>query len=354
VFERFTESARHVLVLAQEEARLLDHSFIGTEHLLLAILHQDGETAHVLTDMGVSLSTVRELVAETIPPPGGSGTGSPPFTPRAKKVLELALREVQQLGGGNIGTEHILLGVIQEGQGVAFQILVNLHIDLAQVRQTVIQKLTVFTSETSAGNPEFVALPGDDTVNRGKLVTCSFCGLYPPASGQMVSGRNAFICENCVRMWSTRLGRSTTLRVPPITFRPPMPSQSVTPGEPPADPEVARSEIEVVFTDHSALSDDGREAIRVEKGADLGWAVAAVRANRTSYLDADIAFVVDEIVFTNPEHAAVWFSIQINGHWVLNRHRGDAVVIDGSWKMARTTFCDLVGMGGISVPPEPE
>jgi hypothetical protein len=355
VFERFTQPARRVLILAQEEARLLGHSFIGTEHLLLGLIASENEiTSEVLIEMGVTLPKVRELVEETIPPPGGSSTGSPPFTPRAKKVMELSLREALHLGHQHIGTEHILLGLLREGEGVATQVLVRIGIDLTQVRHTVTEKLGVATSE-SIGDVEFNALPGDDEVNRGTLVACSFCGLTPPASGRLVSGNNAFICEKCIGRWSQRLGRrSRTVQVPPVTWRPPEPSQAVAPGEPPADPEAARTEIEIIFTDHSALSDDGREAIRVERGADLGWAVAAVRANRTSYLDADITFVVDEIVFTDPEHAAVWFSIEINGHWVLNRHRGDAVVIDGTWKMARRTFCDLVGMGGISVPPEHE
>ncbi len=107
-----------------------------------------------------------------------------------------------------------------------------------------------------------------------------------------------------------------------------------------------------IFTDYSALSEDGQSAIRVEKGEDLGWAVAASRANRTAYLDKEIVFTVDEIVFTAPEHAAVWFSIFIEGGQVLNRHRGDAVVVDGEWKMALSTFTQMMAMAGVTLPPE--
>ena len=120
MFERFTDEARRVLVLAQEEARLLNHNFIGTEHILLGLIHQgDGVAAQALGSLGIRLEAVREAVEETIGPARTSTTGSPPFTPRAKKVLELSLRESLQLGHNYIGTEHILLGLVREGEGVA-------------------------------------------------------------------------------------------------------------------------------------------------------------------------------------------------------------------------------------------
>ncbi|MGD0312035.1 MAG: GNAT family N-acetyltransferase [Acidimicrobiales bacterium] len=145
MFERFTERSRQVLVLAREEARLLGHHFIGTEHLLLGLIRADGSiAAQVLAELGVELAVVRERVAETIGPPGGPATGSTPFTPftpRAKKVLEPALRELQQSGGEHIGTEYILLGLIREGEGVGAQILLSLDIGLADVRQRTMQRI---------------------------------------------------------------------------------------------------------------------------------------------------------------------------------------------------------------------
>jgi ATP-dependent Clp protease ATP-binding subunit ClpC len=153
VFERFTDRARRVLVLAQEEARLLNHSFIGTEHILLGLIHEgEGVAAKALEQLGISLEAVREKVEETIGLSGTAPTGSPPFTPRAKKVLELSLREALQLGHNYIGTEHMLLGLVREGEGVAAQVLVSLGADLARVRQQVIQLLSGYQGKESVGS----------------------------------------------------------------------------------------------------------------------------------------------------------------------------------------------------------
>ncbi len=139
MFERFTDRARSVLRLAQEEARLLNHSFIGTEHLLLGLIHEgEGVGAKALESLGVDLEATRERVRETITTPLDSAeTGSPPFTPRAKKALEMALREALQLGHSYIGTEHLLLGLCREGEGVAIQVLKSFGVNPAQVRQEV-------------------------------------------------------------------------------------------------------------------------------------------------------------------------------------------------------------------------
>jgi ATP-dependent Clp protease ATP-binding subunit ClpC len=154
VFERFTDRARRVLVLAQEEARLLNHSFIGTEHILLGLIHEgEGVAAKALEQLGVSLEAVREKVEETIGLSGSSPTGSPPFTPRAKKVLELSLREALQLGHNYIGTEHMLLGLVREGEGVAAQVLISLGADLAKVRQQVIQLLSGYQGGKESSGP---------------------------------------------------------------------------------------------------------------------------------------------------------------------------------------------------------
>jgi ATP-dependent Clp protease ATP-binding subunit ClpC len=142
VFERFTDRARRVVVLAQEEARLLNHNYIGTEHILLGLIHEgEGVAAKALESLGISLEAVRSQVEEIIGQGGSSPSGHIPFTPRAKKVLELSLREALQLGHNYIGTEHILLGLIREGEGVAAQVLVKLGADLSRVRQQVIQLL---------------------------------------------------------------------------------------------------------------------------------------------------------------------------------------------------------------------
>ena len=124
MFERFTDRARRVVVLAQDEARRLDHDYIGTEHLLLGLLHEgQGVAAQALDGLGVDLAEVRRRVEEIIGRGQHAPSGHIPFTPRAKKVLELSLREALDLGHDYIGTEHILLGIVREGQGVAAQVL---------------------------------------------------------------------------------------------------------------------------------------------------------------------------------------------------------------------------------------
>ena len=154
VFERFTDRARRVVVLAQEEARLLNHNYIGTEHILLGLIHEgEGVAARALEDLDINLESVRNQVVEIIGQGSQAPSGHIPFTPRAKKVLELSLREALQLGHNYIGTEHILLGLIREGEGVAAQVLVKLGAELTKVRQTVIQLLSGVQGEEGQGAP---------------------------------------------------------------------------------------------------------------------------------------------------------------------------------------------------------
>ena len=143
MFERFTDRARRVVVMAQEEARKMNHKYIGTEHLLLGLLAEgEGVAAKSLGSLGIDLNSTRETVIETVGVGQQAPTGHIPFTPRAKKVLELALREALQLGHNYIGTEHILLGLIREGEGVAAQVLGQAEAGLQKIRQTVLTELS--------------------------------------------------------------------------------------------------------------------------------------------------------------------------------------------------------------------
>src|SRR5689334_3916037 len=152
MFERFTDRARRVVVLAQEEARMLSHNYIGTEHILLGLIHEgEGVAAKALESLDISLEAVRAQVEEIIGQGQQAPSGHIPFTPRAKTVLELSLREALQLGHSYIGTEHILLGLIREGEGVAAQVLQKLGADLNRVRQQVIQLLSGFQGKEAAG-----------------------------------------------------------------------------------------------------------------------------------------------------------------------------------------------------------
>jgi ATP-dependent Clp protease ATP-binding subunit ClpC len=193
MFERFTDRARRVIVLAQEEARLLNHNYIGTEHLLLGLIHEgNGVAAKALESLGISLSDARVQVEDVIGRGGQVPSGHIPFTPRAKKVLELSLREALLLGHNYIGTEHILLGLIREGEGVAAIVLANLGADLGRVRQQVIEQLSGSTGAAgvSEGASEFKVIAP---------ASCSFCSTPSPECGALFVGtRGVLICEHCV------------------------------------------------------------------------------------------------------------------------------------------------------------
>src|SRR5436189_1014756 len=176
MFERFTDRARRVVVLAQEEARMLSHNYIGTEHILLGLIHEgEGVAAKALESLNISLEAVRSQVEEIIGQGGSSPSGHIPFTPRAKKVLELSLREALQLGHNYIGTEHILLGLIREGEGVAAQVLVKLGADLSRVRQQVIQLLSGYSGPSGQEKPAATTGGGSgESSSQGSLVLDQF------------------------------------------------------------------------------------------------------------------------------------------------------------------------------------
>jgi ATP-dependent Clp protease ATP-binding subunit ClpC len=185
LFERFTERARQVVVLAQEEARQLKHNYIGTEHILLGLLREEeGLAARVLESLDITVERVRAQVVRIV----GSGeevtSGQIPFTPRAKKVLELALREALQLGHTYIGTEHILLGLVREGEGIAAQVLVELGADLERVRQVAMEQQLAGYSAAAEPEPSGTAdmtAPGSEpetaeTLPVRDVPTCGTCG----------------------------------------------------------------------------------------------------------------------------------------------------------------------------------
>jgi Clp amino terminal domain, pathogenicity island component/UvrB/uvrC motif len=155
MFERFADRARRAVMLAEVEAGMLNHNYIGTEHILLGLIHEgEGVAAKALESLGISLEAVRQQVEEIIGQGQQAPSGHIPFTPRAKKVLELSLREALQLGHNYIGTEHILLGLIREGEGVAAQVLAMLGADLTRVRQQVIQLLHGYQGKEPAAERE--------------------------------------------------------------------------------------------------------------------------------------------------------------------------------------------------------
>jgi ATP-dependent Clp protease ATP-binding subunit ClpC len=170
MFERFTDQARQVIVLAQEEARLLEQDFVGTEHLLLGLLREgDGVAARALELLGVSLEAARAKVEQSVTERAAVNDPQP-FTPRAKKTLELCLREALQLGHNYIGTEHILLGLVQEGSGLGAQVLIDQGVDLTTARAMVLSLLAGSSSaEPAPSRDPLLADPGDSTVRSGPV-----------------------------------------------------------------------------------------------------------------------------------------------------------------------------------------
>ncbi|HXQ76039.1 MAG TPA: Clp protease N-terminal domain-containing protein [Acidimicrobiales bacterium] len=342
MFERFTDRARRVLVLAQEEARLLNHGFIGTEHILLGLIHEgDGVGAQALERLGITLEGVRAGVEEIIGLSASPGDGSPPFTPRANKVLELSLREALQLGHDYIGTEHILLGLVREGHGVAAQVLVGLGLDLARVRQQVIQLLSGYRGRESEGIPD----EGPLVSRHGALVECSFCGRRPPQSGQLVSGRgSAYVCEHCISELGARLAAGgeddSGVTAPPVVIT----------GRLPDDEEAARTAITSAFARAFVLSEDRRTVPTVEGGELLGPCLKEAQVRHAALRRRGDTVAVDRIEFIDEEHASVSFTISLEGVSSETRH-GDALVVDSAWKVARATFCALMGLAGVECPP---
>jgi ATP-dependent Clp protease ATP-binding subunit ClpC len=169
MFERFTERARRVVVLAQEEARMLDHNYIGTEHILLGLIHEgDGVAARVIGLMGLTIEAARDQVEQMIGRGSAAPSGHIPFTPRAKKVLELSLREALELNKSYIGTEHILLGLIREGHGVGAQILELLAGPLSAVRETAVGLAGSEPQEPDSDEPMAMATSSSFSLPRGR------------------------------------------------------------------------------------------------------------------------------------------------------------------------------------------
>src|SRR5205809_353081 len=205
MFERFTDRARRVVVLAQEEARMLSHNYIGTEHILLGLIHEgEGVAAKALESLDISLEAVRAQVEEIIGQGQQAPSGHIPFTPRAKKVLELSLREALQLGHSHIGTEHILLGLCREGEGVAAQVLATFGVETGRIRQGVVAVLS------GAPVPEGPPVTRRGAVAGGMVQTwggpaprlvprCSFCGRDEERCEHVLVAGGVRLCSDCAR-----------------------------------------------------------------------------------------------------------------------------------------------------------
>jgi len=364
MFERFSDRARRVVVLAQEEARLLNHNYIGTEHILLGLIHEgEGVAAEALGSLGISLEAVRAQVQEIIGHGGQEPFGHIPFTPRAKKVLEFSLREALQLGHDYIGTEHILLGLIREGEGVGAQVLVKLGADPARVRQEVVRLVSgegVSTAEFVRGATGTIRAAGI------RPAKCGFCGVPSPECGALFTGvSGALICGSCAATASrpsvsmdeamVMPRRAHTVRVGGITPESieTMAARHEPTGPPPDDEDAARRAIEDAFVHQMEVGADGRTLINVEDGAALAECAKLVRA-RVGQAAEQAEQVIDHVKFLDATTAVVWVTTLLNGRPPLTalwRRECRAVVVDGRWKVSRESMCEVWSYAGVQCPP---
>ena len=210
MFERFTDRARRVIVLAQEEARTLQHNYIGTEHLLLGLIREgDGVAAKALASKGVTLDDTRKQVEEMIGKGNATPNGHIPFTPHARQVLELSLREALQLGHSYIGTEHILLGLIHEGEGVGTQVLIKMDVNLGELRSATIDLIRGNSSDgKNDGKGELANAGGvqDRRNQTGSAILDQFgrnltaeaaAGKLDPVIGKRIRTQNTLFQQRC-------------------------------------------------------------------------------------------------------------------------------------------------------------
>jgi hypothetical protein len=351
MFERFTDRARRVVVFAQEEARRLDHNYIGTEHILLGLLRErDGVAVTALRSLDLSLDAVRVEVERIV----GVGTAVPeghiPFTPRAKKVLEMSLREALQLGHNYIGTEHILLGLLREGQGVGAQVLVKLGADLPAVRVAVAQLLegmapgaTVPPAPASiraVRPPRPPMVPGFRAAER----RCSFCLRSEEHVGRIILGASAMICDECLVRASALVasageGDPRRLRL----RRPVLASVDLEEAAP-----LVEQAFETVFG--SGATVDERLA-RIESSGGLREVVEAQCARAAEMGDPEVW--VEHVRFISPDEAEVQWSPLLAGGGRVPLH-GFAVLDDDVWKVSRTSYQQIASMAAAPFATEGE
>jgi len=355
MFERFTDGARRTVVRAQEESRLLQHNWIGTEHLLLGLLHDDaGPVAPRLHAKGLTLEATRRRVEQVVGPGDERPSAHIPFTPPAKQALETSLREAVMLGHNYIGTEHILLGVVAEGQSAGATVLGEHGVDLEWARVEVGALADDEPTDPFRGAAAPVGVAGVTGVatrlGAGPMSmpmfgsSCSFCGRDLWEVERYVASSTARICSDCVKGAGQAIeaalseNRSPTepLRLPPRVFGP----------EPPDDDAVSGvvQAFDMVFG--GPPPDDDTWAASLEDGAAL---VAVMREARARYENTATGVAVERLRFVNAVRVQVRFTILL-GAGGMSRD-GAAVRHEGRWQVSRETFCQLMSLAGLSCPP---
>jgi hypothetical protein len=346
MFERFTDRARRVVVLAQEEARLLDHNYIGTEHLLLGLIHEEeGVAAQALTALDISLDAVRAQVEEIIGRGDTTPSGHIPFTPRAKKVLEMGLREALQLGHNYIGTEHILLGLIREGEGVAAQVLVNLGAELSRVRQQVIQLLSGYGgTQPRPATPRMSRPFGRGSGSRPPR--CVLCGRREQVLALALVARAHLICDQCIRDANEQLRTLEDEHGPRRVAR--FRSRPVEGAVGDPDRDAIERAFGAVFGAEQQRPEDAARLI--EDGTELADTVRAVRDAATRFPVFVNDVTVQGVNLVEGDEAEVDVAIWWAGMPDPTIVSGHAVKVDDSWLVANETFWQFAERAGVMRP----
>lgn len=340
MFERFTDQARRCVVLAQEEALLLNHPYIGSEHALLGVLAEgQGIGALTLRSLDVSIDAARAKVVALVGRGERAPSGHIPFTPQAKRALEGALREAMHSGDHEIGTEHLLLGLIREGDSTAARVLTDLGVDLDGIRQHV-------TELRSRRGPGGVHMPARGEHHTTSSVpfepphpSCSFCGRDLWDVDRYVVGASAVICDLCTELAAHVIEDAApdtrSLRLPARVF-----------GEPPDDNAVAEI-VEVV--DLALFSGPAGDAMRAGALED-GERLAPMHPQaRERYGNLELEQRLDRIRFVNPDVAEVRVAIGLVGGPGMT-FDGRVTRSGGSWKVSRDLFCAVLRPSGVVDP----
>jgi hypothetical protein len=347
VFERFEDGSRRVLVVAQEEARLGASGHIGTEHILLGLM-SGGVAADVLSAAGQTLDSLRQQVARTVElrsaPQGPAG--SAPFTPRAKKVLELALHEALDRQSATIGPGDLLLGLLQEGEGVGVQVLRARGVDLDALRRDVLSRLadlpagsttTARFGRRTVGAPVLAGRP----VGGRQFESCILCGRDSWEVDHYVTDGNVMVCQVCIEDAAAAMdeaGEETRLvRLPPRVF-----GKEPTPG---AAASIARSIAAMVGPE----PDEGWDAY-LEDAAEVRPFVLQAR-QRTPLGGAQ--GIVRRLRFLSPTTAWVYLAVHLGPGSSGFPFEGPVRLIDGSWKVTRELQAKMLGAAGVELPPKP-
>jgi hypothetical protein len=353
MFERFGDDARRVVVRAQEEARSLDHDYIGTEHLLLAMLNPGtgGIAAEALLAAGITPERARAEVLEIVGPGGSPPSGHIPFTSRAKKVLELSLREALEVGDEELGSEHILLGVIREGTGVGAQALVKLGVDLTHLRHQVIARRGLRGPEpphavargAMSAHAVLRTMPGAGLGER-PVPRCSFCGRREDRVPRLLVAGGMSLCAECARAAAAQLDQLPDDAPKRVRFR----RQYAAPSdEPDAVAAIERAFDAIVGPMRLPF---GEAFWAVEGGAELTAELRVMdrAAELAPVVINDVS--IERVRFIDVDEAEVGLALWIAGNPAPMVQPVHAVRVDGTWQVSRATVQGLAAQARMVAP----